>query len=325
MAIYKRGKIWYIDYYQPNGKRVRKAVSGSRKLAETVLSKYKVEIAEDKFLDKKRRHKIYFEEATELFLERSLSSRDYTTFKHLVPWFSGKYLYEITPLDVENYKIFRAKTVKETTVNRELNCLKSFYNKMINWELAEVNPTRKVKAFPEKKFARLRYLSEDEIKWLLSECHIPHLKMAVIMALNTGMRKGEILNLKWNNIDFNNRYVHIEKTKNLKRRDIYINDLLLKTLQEWKTSPDTDQEDLFPIRAIQHSFTSAVKRAGLVDFHFHDLRHTFASHLVMKGVDLATVSELLGHSSIEMTMRYTHLSQNHKIAAVEKITSLFGK
>jgi len=325
MGVYKRGNIWYIDYYEPMGKRVRKAVGPSRKLAETVLAKYRVQIAEDKFLDKNRRKRISFGEAAEIFLDRSLSSRDFTTFKHLVPWFSGKCLTEITPLDIENYKITRARKVRETTVNRELNSLKSFYNKMINWELADINPTNKVRCFPEKKFARLRYLNEGEIQRLLDECRLPHLRMAVLTALNTGMRKGEILSLRWADIDLENRYIHVEKTKTLKRRDIYINDLLFSALKSWRTHPDTDPEVLFPVKTIRRIYTEAVKRAGIADFRFHDLRHTFASHLVMKGVDLATVSELLGHSSIEMTMRYTHLSREHKMEAVKKLLGLFQK
>jgi len=324
MSVYKRGDIWYIDYYTPAGKRIREPVGETKKLAEAALRKVQTEIAEGKYLDKKKKALVLFEEAADMFLKQSRSSRDDTSFKSFIPYFKGKYLYDITVADVEKYKHERCKKVMESTVNRELNCLKSFYSYLVKMEMVDSNPVKKVPSFPEKKFERLRYLSIKEIYELLSQCIVPHLYFIVLIALNTGLRRGEILKLKWKDVDLENRYLHIEKTKTLQRRDLYINDILFEQFVKWKESPETCEETVFTIGAIQHSFTNAVKRAKIKDFHFHDLRHTFASHLVMNGVDLATVSKLLGHSSIEMTMRYTHLSPDHQKLAVQKLSTIWG-
>jgi integrase len=323
MRIFKRGDKWYLDYSTPEGARIRQAVGTSRKLAEAALAKITTEIAEGRFIDRKSDHKVLFEEGAEEFLKQSKSTRDATSFKHMIPYFRGRFICDIKPRDIEKYKVHRAEKVKETTVNRELNCLKSFFSRLVTWEYLETNPVKKIKSFPEKKFERVRYLSEKEMQRLLRECRIPHLRMAVVMALNTGMRSGEILTLRWADIDLENHYIHIENTKTLCRRDIYINDFLMKELEEWKMSSHTDETYVFRIRAIQHSFQHALKRSHINDFRFHDLRHCFASHLVMNGIDLATVKELLGHSSIDMTMRYTHLSPSHRKIAVQRIGSMW--
>jgi len=143
----------------------------------------------------------------------------------------------------------------------------------------------------------------------------------VIVALNTGMRKEEILNLRWEDLDFRSRIIYTLDTKNNKRREIAMNDIVYRTLLAIRKIPDSPwvfcKKNGERYGNVRKAFEGAKKRAGIVDFRFHDLRHTFASHLVMAGVDLKTVQELLGHKSFEMTLRYAHLSPDHKKVALD--------
>jgi integrase len=254
--------------------------------------------------------------------------------KHNIKWlkqfFSGKCLHEITPMLVEKFKAERAKQlksargertkqIKPATVNRSLTCLKSIFNRAISWgKFSGENPVAKVKFFKENN-ARLRYLEKDEIERLIANCS-PKLKPIVIVALDTGMRKGEMLNLKWHDIDFRHSIIYLNKTKNGERREVPMNGFVSKALIAVRKNPPS--EYIFPHHGdkpsdLRKSFFTACKKSGIVNFRFHDLRHTFASQLVMSGVDLNTVRELLGHKSLEMTLRYSHLSQDHKKRAVD--------
>ncbi|MCX8027680.1 MAG: site-specific integrase [Thermodesulfovibrionales bacterium] len=152
----------------------------------------------------------------------------------------------------------------------------------------------------------------------------------VIMALHTGMRKGEILNLKWDNVDLKHGFILIEMSKNGERREIPINNTLRETLISLVRRLDVpyvfyNKNTGKPYQSdLKRSFNSALKRAGIKDFRFHDLRHAFTSHLVMAGVDITTVSKLLGHKSLTMTLRYSHLSKSHTMQAVNVLDDLMS-
>jgi integrase len=177
----------------------------------------------------------------------------------------------------------------------------------------------KVKLFkvPAK---RIRYLEKEEIDRLLAHC-CEHLKPIVIVALHTGMRKSEILGLKWHDIDIKRNIIHLLDTKNREKREVPMNEVVQKTVIGVLKHPDSQyvfcKKDGEPYGNVRKSFFTAVTKAGIINFRFHDLRHTFASQLVMSGVDLNTVRELLGHKSLEMTLRYSHLSPDHKKRAVD--------
>ncbi len=326
MAIYKKGKDYYIDYYV-QGKRKREKIGASKTLAETVLKKRKVEIAENKFLDIKREQKTKFEDFADEYVEiylkpnnRSWRKAEAHNIKRLKSYFGGKYLYEITPLLVEKFKIQRSKEVSPATTNRALTCLRSMFNRAIAWgKFQGANPVKGVKFFKENN-ARLRYLEKEEIARLLKYCR-GHLKPIVILALNTGMRKGEILNLKWRDIDFTRGIIYLLRTKNNERREIPMNEAVKTALIRVKKHPESPYvfcgKDGKPFTEVRTSFFTALKKADIINFRFHDLRHTFASHLAMSGVDLNTVRELMGHKSLEMTLRYSHLSPDHKKRAVD--------
>ncbi|MDD5431664.1 MAG: site-specific integrase [Candidatus Omnitrophica bacterium] len=325
MGIYLRKDNWYIDYYA-NGIRKREKIGTSKKLAETVLQKRKVQVAEGKFLDIKREKKIKFDDFANEYLEvyskpnnRSWKA-DLHNLNRLKSFFDGVCLHEITPLLVERFKVERVKEVKPATVNRALARLKSIFNKAIAWgKFNGVNPVNSVKFFPEDN-QRTRYLEKEEIIKFFEYCS-GNIKPIVIVALNTGMRKGEILNLKWHDIDFKRDIIYLLKTKNNSKREIPMNEAAKTALIKVKKHVDSPYifcgKDGRPLQNIRKSFFTALEKAGIINFRFHDLRHTFASQLVMSGVDLNTVRELLGHKSLEMTLRYSHLSPDHKKRAVD--------
>lgn len=210
------------------------------------------------------------------------------------------------------------------TVNRNLARLKHLFNTAIKWGYLYENPAQPVKLLRENN-RRLRCLTKDEIDHLMTVSS-QHLKPILVMAINTGMRRGEIFNLQWNHVDLKNRIIEVADAKIGDRRFTHINDTLLNALQVLPRRIDTPY--VFPGKTggrwtdIKKAFSKARKRAGLDDVRFHDLRHTFARHLVMAGVDLTTVKELLGHKSTKMPERYSHLSPKHKADAVRVLDRL---
>jgi integrase len=160
-------------------------------------------------------------------------------------------------------------------------------------------------------------LIPDEIQKLLSNC-TDHLKPIVTLAVHTGMRKGELLSLQWDRINFEQGMITLDDTKNNERRDIPMNETVKKTLEgiERKGENVFRNEEGQTFVTVRKSFETALKKSGIEDFRFHDLRHCFASNLVMEGVDIMTVKELMRHKTLDMTLRYSHLAPNHKTKAV---------
>ena len=174
------------------------------------------------------------------------------------------------------------------------------------------------------KNSRLRFLEKEEIKTLLENCS-EHIKPIVIVALNTGMRKSELFNLKWHDIDYKREIIHLLVTKNNEKREIPMNSLVKSTIIKVKKHTKSNyvfcKNDGSPYTNIRRAFKTALKRANIHDCSLHTLRHSFGSHLVMSGIDLNTVRVLLGHKDIKMTTRYAHLSPNFKKRAVEVLVS----
>ncbi len=324
MAIYKRGKTWWIDYYA-NGQRYRESVGPNRRSAERALAKRKVEIAENRFLDKVKRSCATFDELAKLFLDyadnnKLSAERDHRSVALLQEVFGGMKLGDITPLSVEQYKNMRRKSVGPATVNRELAALKTMFSKAILWDMASENPVKKVQMFREPA-GRIRYLSRQEIADLLRES-VEHLRPIIMTALYTGMRKSEILRMRWDDVDLKHRIIYVRTSKNGQSREIPIATELMEVLERLARDSDRvfTRSDGGAVDNIKTCFYNAVRRAGIEGFSFHDLRHTFASYLVMSGVDLLTVKELLGHKTIQMTLRYAHLSPSHKRSAVDALS-----
>jgi integrase len=323
--IYKRGETWYI-YTCYRGKVIRKAVGQDKKVAEAVLRKVETELIENKWLDIKRENKIKFSDISREFLERysKVNKRSWDRDEgiinlHLNRFLGNKFIFEINEKDIEEYKKERLSAgIKHSTLNRELACLKTILNKAREWGYIEAVP--KIKLFRENN-QRVRYLTDEEEKRLLDLSPEP-LKSIILVALNTGMRQGEILNLKWRDIDIKEGIIIIQDSKGKEKRILPMNETIKSVflnpqLYDSKEYVFGNKEgDRYSGSYIQHLFEKVVKKADIKDFRFHDLRHTFASRLVMAGVNLKTIQELLGHKSYQMTLRYSHLSPEIRKQAV---------
>jgi len=330
MRLYKRKNIWYLDF-TIEGKRIRKAVGTSKKEAQQALDIAKGKVLSGKFDIREFDPSITLQELADLYIPYAKANkksweRDLTSLRSLLPVFGEKMLKDITPFDVEKYKLDRKERVTPATVNRELALIKHMFNLAIKWKRAFNNPVKEVKLFKENN-KRRRFLTQEEIDKLIGCCQ-PQLKPLVITALTTGMRKSEILNLKWQDVDFGTNLITIKDSKGGESRQIPINDTLREILFEIKK--ESQHEHVFlnihgePYKDFRTAFKKAKNGAALKDFTFHDLRHTFASHLVMANVNLKTVQELLGHKSMQMTMRYSHLSEEYKGRAVNILSRRIG-
>jgi integrase len=222
--------------------------------------------------------------------------------------------------------------IKPATVNRDIALLKHMFVKAVEWGMVSENICRgisRVKLLPENN-GRLKFLNKGECFKLINTCP-PHLKPIVVTALNTGMRRGEIFGLTWEQVDLAHGFILLDVTKNGERREIPINVTLRAELERLAMSNLDGYRHVFhdkagkPYTDIKRSFLGACKKAGITDFHFHDLRHTFASQLVMKGVDITTVSRLLGHKGLTMTLRYAHLAPSHNVKALEILDEAIGQ
>ncbi|HEX6623758.1 MAG TPA: site-specific integrase [Pyrinomonadaceae bacterium] len=189
-------------------------------------------------------------------------------------------------------------------------------------ELIDANPCRKVRPLPMDD-RRTRYLSADEEKALLTALAGQEwLRAVVVAALHTGMRRGELFNLRWFDVDIGRGMIHVRHTKNGRDRTVPINRTVREVLEHQAKasayvfpSPKTGAR----LVDIKRSFKQACTAAALVDFRFHDLRHTAATRLADAGVSVVVIAEVLGHSDIRMTKRYAHAMDEAKREAVERL------
>ncbi|MCC5869613.1 MAG: site-specific integrase [Gammaproteobacteria bacterium] len=264
----------------------------------------------------------------------------------------GKRLHEVSAWVVEKWRSNRLKAGKATTTcNRDVTALKSALQRALDWGLLDVNPLAKVKPLKVDATGRVRFLSDAEEQrlraalerrdherrearertntWRAARSHplfpslmgyTDHLAPMTLVALNTGLRRGELFNLEWRDVDVERRILTVrgEGAKSAQTRYVPLNKEARRVLRAWKG----DAGLVFPgqdgarLDNIKKAWANLMEAAGITGFRFHDLRHTFASKLVMGGVDLNTVRELLGHADLQMTLRYAHLAPEHKHAAV---------
>ncbi|MBF0517588.1 MAG: site-specific integrase, partial [Nitrospirae bacterium] len=277
-----------------------------------------------------------FKQLAEQYLTWAERQRSFRSKKgfilQLVDVFGNVPLRKFNTMMLEQFQTERmAKGNKPATVNRLLATVKHMFTKAVEWEWVEEFAFKKVRQvkLPQENNRRLRYLSQEECQKLLNNCD-SHLHPIVATALNSGMRKGEILSLKWENVDLKHGFILLSTdTKNGERREIPINATLKAVFQVIKRRLDIpyvffDNATGKPYDDVRRSFNTACRKSGIKDFHFHDLRHTFASHLVMAGVDITTVKELLGHKTLTMTLRYAHLAPSHKVKAVDVLDNVIN-
>ncbi|MHB1680961.1 MAG: tyrosine-type recombinase/integrase [bacterium] len=337
MGIYKRNNIFWCSKCI-NGIQYYKTTETTSKMeAKAFYDDWVYELKEQvktgkPIVKQEPIKQITFAELSEKYLEYVNGRlKSYERLKSFVKtlniyFINNKGLTDFTVLDIE---IMQSDIIKKglsvAYANRLTATFKVMFTKANDWQLIDdivLKTIRRVKML-KGEVSRIRYLLDDEIDCLISNCD-SYLKPIVITALNTGMRKSEIFYLTWNRVDLKNRVILLDITKNGERREIPINDTLLNTLSGIIRNIKTDYifynpKTLKPIDNVKRSFATALRKSHILDFRFHDLRHTFASQLVMKGVDLATVQKLLGHKTINMTLKYAHLSNIHLKDAVNML------
>lgn len=308
------------------GKRVHRSCKTNdleqAKKIETTLRKEVI----DGVYGFKNRKSIIFKQISQSFLDYSKSHKksyqdDVYWCKKFDSFFGSMIVQNIKPSDIEGYISKRLReNVKNSTINREFDSLRKMFQLAVNDKIISENPCSFVKKLRVDNI-QVRYLTKQEEKALFTAIGDHWIKDVVLMALHTGMRKGEIQNLKWSNIDFKKKIIHVLQTKSGKARNIPLSKKLEKSLMELKrqgeyvfTNPDTKTkyEDF-------RQFEDFVEKAEIVKFRFHDLRHTFATRLVEKKADLVVVSTLLGHRNIQTTMRYAHAMQEMILKAISII------
>jgi integrase len=329
-GLYKRGKSWYLDC-RINGVRVQERLGKdiSRSVAKELANVTRTRFLRGEAGIGKRLKDCTFEKAKIEFLKHTQTDKRPRTYKsyqeclmRLEQSFAGKRLNSITTWLIKRHHQDRTISGARVRANREVAVLKNLFNFIIRMGLYEgTNPTMGIK-LPREPKQKDRYLEPDEEQRLIQELQEP-LRTLVIIGIHTGLRiHSEGLSLQWEHIDFKRNLLSVEAAfaKNGERRVIPLNSVARKALHALKataTSAYIFTKNGIPYRGIGKSFTRACARAKIYRVTPHTLRHTFASRLVMNGVDLRTVQELGGWKTIEMVLRYAHLSPNHKLKAVE--------
>lgn len=220
------------------------------------------------------------------------------------------------------------------TVVRYMAALSHAFTLAVNeWGWLDDSPMRKVKK-PKEPRGRVRFLDEGERERLIKACKEssnPLLYPVVVLVLSTGMRKGEAMNLKWQDLNMNDGYLILQETKNGDRRRVPLAGLSLELLKDHAKVRRLDTELLFPGKNplkpidLRKPWLTALKQAEIKDFRFHDLRHSTASYLAMNGASLAEIAEVLGHKTLQMVKRYSHLSDGHISTVVASMNQkIFG-
>lgn len=314
---------------------MRKSIGKSKKLAILAQKEVEVQLAKKKLGWEEIRDPTFlgFKEEYLGYRKGNVQPTTYVRYKentqHFIDFLNGRgspslRLSQISFQLVEEYKQERGKVVKPSTVNIELKVLRALYNFAIQCKSARENPVSEVDFFREVE-KKPKFLQKEEIEELLDNSN--GLYPVLYTFLKTGLRKSELINLKWKDIDFKRKYITIEskedwRTKTGNTREIPITDDLVEILNKL---PRTSDYVFLNSKGRKYGFhlTERVKRLarsiGIEDMTVHALRHTFISHLVMNGVDLVSIKELAGHSDIKTTMRYAHLAPGHLRKSIDKL------
>lgn len=301
------------------------------------------EMKNQRFKDPRRAHRT-LDEAFDRYLETVTSQKALTTQereRRIAKLLKEKFgrntlLPDITPSVVAKYRDQRLKSVSAYAVRLELALLSHLFIKACKeWELPIENPVKSIER-PKVPKGRIFFLKEDEAVRLLKECKASRNKRLypyVLILLHTAMRPSEAAGLKWHQIDFDRRSLTLYITKN-EPRTVPLTKTVITALEDLKKTA-FDNEFVFlkgegksqhaqniPSSRFRPSFDRARERAKLPLLHMHDLRHTAASHMLMAGTDIRTLAAILGHSTLQMVLRYTHLLDEHKLKAVDRINSL---
>ena len=323
MTISKKNGKYYCRF-QIDGKRYFRACKNAKSVKEAKLYELELMANIDEYQEKDEL--ITLSEMMKYFLEYSKTNKksyvqDVYRSKIILDFF-GKHkdIKTIRTAQIERFKQYLLECRTQVTANRYLENLSKMFNLAIENEWLDKNPISKKSKFKAKNYS-LRYLTESEKKRLLESCD-GILKKVVIVALNTGLRKSNILKLKWENINFDFRMIELTENKGNKHLKIYMNDELYNLFKSMTpyceyvfANPQTNK----PYKDLRKPWVKALKKARIYNFRFHDLRHTVGTTLAKKGVPVNVIKHILGHSDVSTTMQYIHIASEDVKKAMESL------
>lgn len=346
---------WWASWIDASGKRrQRKLEAHTLQQARAALAAEKLRVEEAIKFGKPLPTRDSFEEFAGEFLKHQerrispqvvkgkISQAEYIRQKgiielHLRPFFANVKLAAIRRADVIRYIHGRTGLVSDATVIKEVNVLKRMLNIALDLEKIPSNPAQRA-PLPQAPDGRNRYLTPEQWAKVFEACYIPPnkdgneqeqwLQQAAGLAVALGTRRSELLFVTLPDIDLDTRIILLRRTKNGKKRPAFINSLAMQVLESMSISERKRRKDrgrLFTEvtpEQLSMRFIRACRDAGVEDFSFHDLRHTYASHLRMNGADLHDIQKLLGHSDPRMTSRYAHLSNEHLDSAAQRLNGV---
>lgn len=351
MTIQRHGSGWLIDIRvrTPDGRvsRLRRKVFGSRRKAvqwaEEIANAAKLgRLVRPAAPDEEGPRQLPFAEfAWEWFETYAVANNKPSEVlgkrivlrRHLVPFFGNRIMSEFSAQDAERYKAEKLKEISAKTVNNHLIVLKKIFNSAVEWGLLDKNPIARVKKLKTADY-EWDFLTRSESEAFLAACEGRWFPFFATL-LWTGMRLGEVLALRWDDINWRGGKLVVRRSlfhkqfvtpKSGKPREIPLNSRLTEVLKAHRHERgdlvfSTDDGKPLDPSNVKRPFQAALKKAGLRMIRIHDLRHSFASQLVMEGVPLRVVQELLGHASITMTLRYSHLAPESRREAVEVLVA----
>lgn len=325
---------FYISWVDAKGVRHRRKAKGwTYGRAKAELESERVRVEQAKILGYSPPSNDTFKTVAEKYLDHQkarVTPREFARQKAIVnkllrPFFSGK-AGELRRGDIQRYVTERSRAVAPGTVRKEINTLKHLLRLAVEWDVMPLNPAQGIKT-PKVPAGRVRYLQPPELLVLLESCPA-WLKPIVALAVSTGMRRSEILNLRVLDVDLFNKRVMLPQTKNGDGRIVYLNEMAMNAVRSLPSIRQSKPlQKLFPrVRPekVSVTFMRTCRKAGITDFRLHDLRHTAASWMRMAGADIHTVAQLLGHKDLRMAARYQHLSPAFLAEAVGRLDKVFG-
>jgi integrase len=325
LALFKRGNVYWSYVWVDGIRHAKSTGSTNRRTAERIDQRFKEELNLARMGVVEPKPEMTFSELSARFLADG-SPRPYhiDRLKVLLPYWGGTEIGRITKAGAREYRAYRHKTKKnlsDTTVNRDLEALRH----MLFWAVDEgillANPLSRVLMVRERRKPRLMLTITEEDQLLAAAA--PHLRSIIIAALDSGMRRGELLTERWEHVDFTRRvlYVTHSKTAGGEAREIPLTERLFADLEaRRKPEGNVFTFDKQPISRIKTAWKGALRRAGLRYLRFHDLRHAFNTRLLEAGVQQEIRKALMGHSSgEEVNSIYTHVEIGLKREAIQKL------
>lgn len=333
MGLFKRGPVWWMSFTH-NGRRYRRSTgTEDKKLTQRIFDKLKGEIAEGTWFERlpgetykfKELIAKYLDEYSEVYKAKTSHRRDKSLAAHLNESFGEEYLPDITASMISSYKVKRrSEKASPRTINYELTLMSHAFNLAIKeWEWIENNPVNKVKK-ERVRNAIERWLTLDEEDKLVKNS--PRwLQNIIVFAIHTGLRQSELLDLRWSQIDMNRRTMTISEQKNRNIDTLPLSETSMEILKEMERASLGSDSYVFPNRVnrrienrdLLRAFYTALERAGIENFRYHDLRHTFATRLVQQGVGIYEVQKLGRWKNTSMVMRYAHHYPESLRSAIE--------